>query len=235
MNSDHPSRAKIYDEQFAKAFPADWETQVLNRYLTVKGALLDVGCGTGRHVVPLAEKGFDVVGIDKDKEMLMASQTKLRLKKLNADLILAEAQKLPLKNNLFDYIITMGNVPGEVDFHKSDRENMVDEMKRTSKTSGTLIIELVHRYWNAKDLFSWAWRYMTTAWQRLGGKPIEYGDYTEVVGRVDTREIKLTFHAFTTGEAKKLLSSHGLLTNIEKRGRFFHDWFFAIGSRITES
>lgn len=150
------SRAQIYDERFAKVFPIDWEVKILNKYLTIKANLLDVGCGTGRHVVPFSEKGLDVVGIDKDKEMLMASQIKLRLKKLNANLILADAQKLPLKDNLFGHIIMMGNVLGEVDVHENDRKNMVEEIKRTSKTNGTLIIELVHRYWNAKDLFSWA-------------------------------------------------------------------------------
>lgn len=115
-----PREKKSTIRSLPKAFPPDWETHVLNKYLTLKGSLLDAGCGTGRHVIPFAEKGFDVVGIDKDKEMLMASQTKLKLKKLNADLILADAQKLPLRNSLFDHIILMGNVLGEVNVHKSD-------------------------------------------------------------------------------------------------------------------
>lgn len=95
-----------------------------------------------------------------------------------------------------------------------------------SKTDGILIIELVHRYWKASDLVSWMWRYITTAWQRLGGKLIEHGDYTETI-----RENKLTFHAFTTKEARKLLLSRGLRTRIEKRGKLFYDLFFVVGSK----
>ena len=234
MTNAFSSRAEIYDKEFAKGFPVDWETQILYKYLTVKGVLLDVGCGTGRHVVPLAEKGFDVVGIDKDKEMLMTSQTKLRLGKLNGSLILADAKKLPLRGDIFDYVVAMGNVLGEVGVHSRDRETMVDEIKRTAKTNGILIVELVHRYWNAKDLFIWAWRHITTAWQKLGKKLVEFGDYTETI-RTNHEEFKLTFHAFTANEARKLLLSRGLQATIEKRGKIFHNWFFEVGSKTTES
>jgi len=72
---------------------------------------------------------------------------------------------------------------------------------------------------------------MTTTWQRLGGKPIEYGDYTEAIRT--NHETKLTFHAFTTKEARKLLLSRRLEARIEKRGNFFHDWFFVVGSKTT--
>lgn len=225
------SRAQIYDERFVKAFPIDWEVEILSKYLIEKGNLLDVGCGTGRHVVLLAEKGFDVTGIDKDREFIKASQMKLKLKKLNARLIIADARKLPLRNNLFGYIISMG-VLGDVGVHKKDREIVLDEMKRASKTDGTLIIELVHRYWKASDLFSWAWKYLATTWQRLCGKSIEYGDYTETIRINHGNKHTFTFHAFTTSEARKLLLSRGLHVKIEKRGKVFHDWFFLVG-RLT--
>src|SRR5260370_19420094 len=35
----------------------------------VKG-VLDLGCGTGGHAVPLAERGYEVVGVDRSAEML---------------------------------------------------------------------------------------------------------------------------------------------------------------------
>lgn len=93
------SRAKIYDEQFAKTFPYDWEMQILNKYLIVPGILLDTGCGTGRHLIPFANRGFHVVGVDKDEEFIEAAKNKLKQKKLNGnvDLIIADICSCCLK------------------------------------------------------------------------------------------------------------------------------------------
>ena len=223
-------RAELYDEQFAKTFPSSWEMQVLNKYLQVKGSLLDVGCGTGRHVVPFAKRKFDVFGVDKDKELIKAVRTKLKQKKLRAGLIVADACNLPFRNCSFGYIISMGNTLGDVGVHRKERENIVREMKRTAKRNSILIIELVHRYWRPRDLLEWLWNYVATTIHMLRGKSIEYGDYTEAI-LIDKHEEKLTFHAFTTKEAEKLFQTLHLSTEIEKRGRFFHDWFFLIGQK----
>ena len=35
-----------------------------------KGSVLDLGCGTGRLAIPLAQKGLEVVGLDASEPML---------------------------------------------------------------------------------------------------------------------------------------------------------------------
>ena len=230
MSTKLSRRAKLYDEQFAKTFPSDWEMQVLSKYLQVKGSLLDVGCGTGRHVVPFAERNFSVVGLDKDKEFIEAAKTKLKQRGLGAGLIVADACNIPLQSCSFNYVVSMGNVLGEVDVRRKERKNILREMQRTAKTSGILIVELVHRYWQPADILKWLWNYLTTTIQKLLGKPIEYGDYTETIHSNNNKE-KLTFHAFTTGEAQKLLEAVGLSAKVEKRRKLFHDWFLIIGEK----
>lgn len=230
MSTKLSGRAKLYDEQFAKTFPSDWEMQVLNKYLQVKGSLLDVGCGTGRHVVPLAERNFDVLSVDKDKEFVEAAKSKLKQKKPNAGLIVADGCNLPLQDCSFNYVVSMGNVLGDVGVNRTKRENILKEMQRTTKTTGILIVELVHRYWQPADILRWLWNYLTTTIQKLLGKSIEYGDYTETIHFDDHIE-KLTFHAFTTREAQKLFEALGLSAKVEKRRKLFHDWFFLIGKK----
>ena len=39
----------------------DYEKEAMN---SVKGRVLDVGCGAGRHAIYLQNKGFDVLGTD---------------------------------------------------------------------------------------------------------------------------------------------------------------------------
>lgn len=204
--------------------------RVLNKYLQIKESLLDVGCGTGRHVVPLAKRGFDVLGVDRDKEFIEASKTKLKQKKLSAGLIVADACNLSLQDRSFDYVVSMGNVLGDVGVHRNKRENILREIQRTAKTTGILVVELVHRYWQPADILKWLWNYLTTTIQELLGKPTEYGDYTETI-HLDNHTEKLTFHAFTTREAQKLFEALGLSARVERRRKLFHDWFFIIGKK----
>jgi SAM-dependent methyltransferase len=41
------------------------------------GPLLELGCGTGRLLVPLAHAGYDVTGVDLSREMLRAARTRV--------------------------------------------------------------------------------------------------------------------------------------------------------------
>lgn len=43
-----------------------------------KGAILDIGCGTGRHLLPLARLGYAMTGIDTSARMLDALRSKRR-------------------------------------------------------------------------------------------------------------------------------------------------------------
>ena len=39
--------------------------------------ILDVGCGTGRHYIPLSQEGYDVTGLDGSQNMLNVLKRKL--------------------------------------------------------------------------------------------------------------------------------------------------------------
>jgi ubiquinone/menaquinone biosynthesis C-methylase UbiE len=91
------NEVRLCDEQFAKALPLGWEMSVLLECLRSASTLLDVGCGTGRHIVPLAENGLKVLAMDICREYVMAAKEKLRSKRLLADvdLLVADAQHVP--------------------------------------------------------------------------------------------------------------------------------------------
>src|SRR5262245_31138408 len=46
------------------------DQQLLDRWLTPPGRIADLGCGTGRLAVPLAQRGFEVIGVDLSRESL---------------------------------------------------------------------------------------------------------------------------------------------------------------------
>ena len=56
---------------------ADYFCRLLSMCGTNEGILLDLGCGTGNMSFEMAEKGFDVIGVDSSIGMLNAAQQKM--------------------------------------------------------------------------------------------------------------------------------------------------------------
>lgn len=94
--------AHVYDETRgmppeASAAIADAITAML-RDLAPEPHLLEVGIGTGRIAVPLAERGVRVAGVDISAAMLAV----LRGKRRDIDVTFAEASRLPFRAAAFD-------------------------------------------------------------------------------------------------------------------------------------
>lgn len=90
---------KVYFSEYE-----DWSPHEKRAMEFVKGRVLDIGCGAGRHSLYLQSKGFDVLGIDVSP--LAIKVCKLRgLKKAEVMSI----QDIDFKPDSFDTIIMMGN------------------------------------------------------------------------------------------------------------------------------
>jgi SAM-dependent methyltransferase len=72
--------------------------------------LLDIGCGAGRNIVPLARLGWNAVGIDLSLAMIAAAVTRMRDEHLETHLqfALAGMHELPFPARSFDFIIAHG-------------------------------------------------------------------------------------------------------------------------------
>jgi len=82
----------------------DWKVIEREAIGFVKGRILDVGCGAGRHSLYLQKEGYDVLGIDNSP--LAIKVCRLR-GLLNAEVVPIEDMDFP--PNSFDTIIMMGN------------------------------------------------------------------------------------------------------------------------------
>ena len=72
------------------------------------GKVLDLCCGAGTNLLYLAENGFDVTGIDISKTAIKIARKKLRLAKLNIDLLCESFVDLSFVNEEFDFVFDMG-------------------------------------------------------------------------------------------------------------------------------
>jgi 2-polyprenyl-3-methyl-5-hydroxy-6-metoxy-1,4-benzoquinol methylase len=68
--------------------------------------ILDIGCGTGRHSIELARRGYPVVGIDLSDSLLKRAKEKASERKLQIDFQKHDARNLPFRNE-FNLVIMM--------------------------------------------------------------------------------------------------------------------------------
>jgi SAM-dependent methyltransferase len=102
--------------------------------------VLDLGCGSGRHLVFLAKNGFDVYGIDIAKSGIKLAKNWLKEEKLKAHLKIGDIyKKLPYKDNFFDAIVSTQTL------HHNRIEKIrkaIKEIERILKPGGLIFITM---------------------------------------------------------------------------------------------
>ncbi|HXW07501.1 MAG TPA: methyltransferase domain-containing protein [Vicinamibacterales bacterium] len=74
------------------------------------GRLLDIGCGAGRNAVPIAQLGWEVLGLDLSMPMLRAAAARTRVEQLSGcvRLALARMDALPVADRCVDFVVAHG-------------------------------------------------------------------------------------------------------------------------------
>jgi 2-polyprenyl-3-methyl-5-hydroxy-6-metoxy-1,4-benzoquinol methylase len=68
--------------------------------------ILDIGCGTGRHSIELARRGYQVTGVDLSDSMLARAKEKAKAQNVTVDFYQKDARELSF-NNEFDMVIML--------------------------------------------------------------------------------------------------------------------------------
>lgn len=132
--------AKFHLDSLSSHKKARQEIKFLIRVLELKKkhSILDVPCGTGRHILALAQKGYSVVGLDiNDICLKYARQTcrgveKVQIKKGNMS-------QMAWAKGKFDILINMFSSFG---FFKTEKENkqVLKGFTETLKPGGQIVI-----------------------------------------------------------------------------------------------
>jgi ubiquinone/menaquinone biosynthesis C-methylase UbiE len=103
----YDATANMYDARYAEEQAAKIEAALKNVEIKERDLILDVGCGTGILFGYVAEKTKTaIVGLDISKKSLLRARE--RAKNLaNVHLILADADNMPFKSNVFDSVFAM--------------------------------------------------------------------------------------------------------------------------------
>ena len=153
--------------------------------------ILDLGCGTGRHLLFLLKKGFEVYGLDGSPNGLEIAKNWLTEENLSSELTCQKIEcDFPYKNGFFDAVISI-----QVIHHNLMKDIVftINEILRTLKPEGFIFLTVpLHQAFYLK---------------KKNMEKVETRTYIPLTGQ----EKGLPHHFFTIAEIKKVFSDFDLL------------------------
>lgn len=109
-------------------------TSILGKRRTER--VLDLGCGAGRHVVYLAERGFETYGADISETGIKLTKKRLESRRLEAEVIKCDMRSIPYIRSCFDAVICVQTI-----YHQKmkDIQETISEIHRILKKRGLLL------------------------------------------------------------------------------------------------
>src|SRR5439155_16310661 len=108
-----PAVARGYDAALAGSALLRADLDFVGRHCPRPGRLIDLGCGTGRLLVPFARRGFWVLGVDLSAEMLKVAREKAGAEGVAVHLLRANLTELGcVRDATFDYAACLFSPPG---------------------------------------------------------------------------------------------------------------------------
>jgi len=103
----------------------------------VQGRVLDVGCGTGEHVLMAAGLGLEATGVDTAATAIDAARGKARDRGLTARFLVWDALRLAALGELFDTVLDSGLFHV---FQDDDRPRFVDGLRAVVRPGGRYLM-----------------------------------------------------------------------------------------------
>jgi ubiquinone/menaquinone biosynthesis C-methylase UbiE len=99
------------------------------------GVALDAACGTGRHSRHLADRGFEVIGVDANRTMLARAEAKVP----DGDFRVGDLRALPVEDAAVDVVVCSLALT-----HVPELGPALAEFARVVRPGGTIIVSDVH-------------------------------------------------------------------------------------------
>ncbi len=138
-------RLALYYDLLHSTLSVD-KTFILDLALRAEGPVLEIGCGTGRLLLPLARAGFTVTGVDNSPAMLEKAQEQIAMEpsqvQKRIDLVEADAKELHLHNKDSSFALML--LPYNTLFHFQQVEirQLLRHTVRYLSPEGKLFIDI---------------------------------------------------------------------------------------------
>ncbi len=197
------------------------------------GALLDVGCGAGRHALELAQRGYHVTGVDLSLPMLIRAADSARKSGISVNFIHGDMREMTFDSE-FDGAYCMFTTFGYFD-DDTNRATLAN-VARALKPGGKLILDVANRDYLVRDLPTRVW------WEGEGCVVLEEVDFNHFVSRLQVQrsiifddgrqqEHEISIRAYSLHEIGKLFHQCGLKVTEVSGGLALRGNFFGAHSR----
>lgn len=158
--------ARHYDERLAGTPLLSLDLAFAQRHFDRPGRLIDLGCGTGRLLLPMAQRGFWVLGVDLSAEMLKVVGAKadaagVPVHRLQANIVQLEG----LADQSFDYAACLFSTLGMVTGAR-ERGRVIRQVHRLLRPGGKFVLHVHNRWFNCWDPDGRAWL-LRDGWRSL--------------------------------------------------------------------
>jgi SAM-dependent methyltransferase len=120
-------------------------------------SILDLGCGTGRHSIELAKRGYRMTGVDLSESQLQRAREKAYAQKVSVDFIQADARSLPFHSE-FNLVIML--CEGAFPLMETDEmnyeilKNAYESLRKPGKLIFTTLNGLFPLFHSVKDFLA---------------------------------------------------------------------------------
>ena len=155
FNKDY--EVETYTKEYKKLrldirYPSDFKREqiflkILEKHKPKK--IIDAGCGSGMPLIDIKKKGFNIIGYDKAKNMVLEAKENLKKNSLSPNLVFHDDFENPkkIKNNSVDCILGMGAFY----YAKNVNQTLLNQKKKLKK-NGRLIFSLRNRLFDVATL-----------------------------------------------------------------------------------
>ena len=216
-----------YDDYFAHNSLFEFDESVLARHFTRPGLLVDLGCGTGRLLVPFARRGFRGLAVDLSMSMLDVVGQKAGEEGLPIDRLRANMTELHcLRDAIADYAICMFSTLGMIR-GRQNRLRALGHARRILKPGGKFVLHVHNRWYNLFDPQGRVWvieNFLASHFRRDQEPGDKFFDYRGIPN--------MFLHVFTRRELKADLTAAGfriiefIALDTERRHAMRRPWLF---------
>lgn len=117
-----------------------------NTNLSKNSKILDVGCGAGMMAKEIANRKYEILGMDYSYNMIKRAKA-ICNRKFAINFFQGDVESLPFKDSVFDMVLCLGVIT----YLKSEQKAL-HEMSRILKPGGTMILSILNKFSLAKCL-----------------------------------------------------------------------------------
>jgi SAM-dependent methyltransferase len=211
--TEDPARFDLYAESEASRQQVDF---IIDKLALEPGArVLDLCCGQGRHLIDLARRGYDVVGLDLSEYMLEGCRAAAAAEGIDVTLIHADMRQIGFTAE-FDAVINMFTSFGYLANDNEDQK-VINAASLALKGGGSLLIDAMNRDWLMSVFKPTEWHTNSR-----GELILSEHDFDSITGRINCREITIhsdgrrserphSIRLYTFNELDKMLKQAGLI------------------------